>query len=147
MNLVVDANVLIAEIRRNRGRWILWHSAPRFLMAQPALEEARHEFGRRLITLAERGLLAPDQVSALIDILEQLVAGRFTIVLPERYERLEVVARARIPGDPQDWPSVATALAVNAAIWTENRDFFGCGVATWRTAVLLEHLRAMPTET
>ena len=45
----------------------------------------------------------------------------------------EQEARLRIPRDPGDWPVVATALALELPIWTEDRDFFGCGIATWIT--------------
>ena len=33
--------------------------------------------------------------------------------------------------DPEDWPILAAALALGCPIWTEDTDFFGCGVATW----------------
>jgi hypothetical protein len=33
--------------------------------------------------------------------------------------------------DPEDWPMLAAALALGCPIWTEDTDFFGCGVATW----------------
>ena len=32
---------------------------------------------------------------------------------------------------PEDWPILASALALGCPIWTEDADFFGCGVATW----------------
>jgi len=35
--------------------------------------------------------------------------------------------------DEDDWPVLAIALALGCAIWTEDADFFGCGVATWTT--------------
>lgn len=36
--------------------------------------------------------------------------------------------------DPDDWSSIlATALALDCPIWTEDRDFFGAGVPTWTT--------------
>ena len=43
----------------------------------------------------------------------------------------EANARLRIPRDPDDWPILASALALGCPIWTEDTDFFGCGVATW----------------
>jgi predicted nucleic acid-binding protein len=48
------------------------------------------------------------------------------------YEEYEERARARIATrDDDDWPVVATALLIDAPIWTEDRDFFGSGIATW----------------
>jgi predicted nucleic acid-binding protein len=35
--------------------------------------------------------------------------------------------------DEDDWPILASALALGCPIWTEDTDFFGCGVATWTT--------------
>jgi predicted nucleic acid-binding protein len=43
-----------------------------------------------------------------------------------------VVDSERLVGsDPDDWPVLASALALRCPIWTEDTDFFGCGVATW----------------
>jgi predicted nucleic acid-binding protein len=35
--------------------------------------------------------------------------------------------------DESDWPVLATALGLGAAIWSEDQDFFGTGVAVWTT--------------
>ncbi|MBK5292740.1 MAG: hypothetical protein JJE04_13815 [Acidobacteriia bacterium] len=32
--------------------------------------------------------------------------------------------------DPEDWPILAAALALDCPIWKEDTDFFGCGVPT-----------------
>jgi predicted nuclease of predicted toxin-antitoxin system len=50
----------------------------------------------------------------------------------ETYEPFEDLARQRIGRrDEDDWPVLAAALALDCPIWTEDTDFFGCGVATW----------------
>jgi len=47
---------------------------------------------------------------------------------------LESEARRRIAArDPDDWPLLALAMAINALVWTEDPDFLGAGVATWTT--------------
>ena len=52
----------------------------------------------------------------------------------ETYEPFEDLARQWIaPRDEDDWPVLAAALALDCPIWTEDTDFFGCGVATWTT--------------
>jgi predicted nucleic acid-binding protein len=52
----------------------------------------------------------------------------------ENFRRFEVPARQRIScRDEDDWPVLAAALALECPIWTEDTDFFGCGVATWTT--------------
>jgi len=43
-------------------------------------------------------------------------------------------ARERIEDrDENDWPVLATALALACAICTEDADFFGAGIAVWTT--------------
>ena len=37
-------------------------------------------------------------------------------------------------GNEEDWPVLATALALNCAIWTEDTYFFGTGIAVWTTS-------------
>ena len=52
----------------------------------------------------------------------------------EVYLDHKAVALARIEQrDPDDWPILATALALECPIWTEDNDFFGAGVPTWTT--------------
>jgi predicted nucleic acid-binding protein len=54
----------------------------------------------------------------------------------------ETEARRRLAArDPEDWPILASALALSCPIWTEDTDFFGCGVATWTSDRVLMFLR------
>ena len=43
--------------------------------------------------------------------------------------------------DPDDWPILAAALALDCPIWTEDRDFFGVGVATWTSDLVEIYMR------
>jgi predicted nucleic acid-binding protein len=55
-------------------------------------------------------------------------------VTAESYGLFEDEARQRMRGrDEEDWPMLASALALACPIWTEDQDFFGTGVATWTT--------------
>jgi len=50
------------------------------------------------------------------------------------YATFENEARQRLRGrDENDWPVLATALGLACAIWTEDVDFFGTGIAVWTT--------------
>ena len=50
------------------------------------------------------------------------------------YAAFEAEARRRIgERDRDDWPLLALAMALDCPIWTEDQDFFGTGIATWRT--------------
>ena len=56
------------------------------------------------------------------------------------------MARERIGRrDEDDWPILASALAFDCPIWTEDADFFGCGVATWTTDRVELYLSAVPS--
>jgi PIN domain len=55
-------------------------------------------------------------------------------VTPELYAVFESEARQRLRGRAEsDWPILATALGLACAVWTEDSDFFGTGVAVWTT--------------
>jgi predicted nucleic acid-binding protein len=67
---------------------------------------------------------------ATLDLIAQLVQT----VEAEAYASFETVARERIDKrDENDWPVLAAALVFGCPIWTEDTDFFGCGLATWTT--------------
>jgi predicted nucleic acid-binding protein len=64
------------------------------------------------------------------------------IIGSEVYGDLEAEARERLGArDPDDWPILASALALGCPLWTEDTDFFGCGVATWTSDRVLKFLR------
>lgn len=57
-------------------------------------------------------------------------------------EPTEVEARGRFGvRDPDDWPTLAAALLLECAIWTEDQDFFGSEIPTWTTATVERYLR------
>ena len=71
-----------------------------------------------------------DQISSLIQPVDRSL-----------YEDNEQIARMRVSRDPEDWPVAATALLLGLPIWTEDRDFFGSGIATWTTDRVELYLR------
>ena len=89
--------------------------------------------------IAQRKRLDPDVSEAN---LRQLLQSCLNIVEYSLYEEFEQRARARIASrDADDWPVVATALLLNAPIWTEDQDFFGTGIATWTSSKIELYLR------
>jgi predicted nucleic acid-binding protein len=78
----------------------------------------------------ERRKLQEGPFMAYFDALGDVV---HTVEL-EAYSGFEAIARQRLARrDEDDWPILAAALALRCPIWTEDTDFFGCGVATWTT--------------
>lgn len=60
-----------------------------------------------------------------------------TPVPASSYEPMRAAALVRIGRcDPRHWPVLACALLLACPVWTEDRDFFGTGVATWTTALV-----------
>ena len=50
----------------------------------------------------------------------------------ELYEGMQQQALKRIAvRDEDDWPVLACAMTLGCSVWTEDKDFFGTGVATW----------------
>lgn len=142
MRLVVDANVLVGELTRRRGQDLIAHASLDLAIAERAWDEAQYELRRRIGLMQRHGALSPAAGDFLLATGVAL-ANRWLAVIPvSEYEDYEEPARRRIPRDPDDWPTVALALALDAAIWTHDHDFLGCGIATWTTDTLLSHLTA-----
>ena len=89
--------------------------------------------------LSKRGKSNND-VPAALAYLQSLIEP----IGEETYGLFEADARQRLRGrDEEDWPVLATALSLSCAIWTEDTDFFGTGVAVWtsdRVEILLKEL-------
>ncbi len=124
--LVLDANILIRAVLGHRVRRILeeYADSVSFFVPEYAYAEAEEHLAA-LVT--KRG---GNPAKALI--LLQAVVAIAGLVTADLYGDYEVEARKRLgTRDPGDWPILASALALGCPIWTEDTDFFGCGVATW----------------
>ena len=102
--------------------------------------EAEYELNKRINKIVNRGNLS--QVTGEEELVAalQLIDTEIRFVPLDFYCHLEVEAKKRIPRDPNDWEIVAVSLALPAAIWTQDYDFFGCGCPTWTTETLLLQL-------
>ena len=139
MKLVVDANILVAELTRKRGRTLLT-LGPELFIAEKPWDEAQHELAKRFTAIAERTGASPESATEQHTQAVQLAEAYVQIVPQTYYVSFEKTARRRVPRDPDDWHTVALALALSADIWTQDGDFLGCGVATWTTDTLLMQL-------
>ncbi len=143
MNLVLDANILIAELLRRRGRQLLRNPHLHLYLAEKTREEAEYELIQRTRVIVNQGRLTEAAGQAQIETGLTLIATQIRLMPVSFYAHLEPAARKRIPRDPNDWENVALALALTAAIWTEDYDFFGCGCPTWTTETLMLQLEMM----
>jgi predicted nucleic acid-binding protein len=141
MRLVVDANIVLGELLRERGRRLIAQPALLLFMSEEAWEETNHELPRRLERRRRQRGLADDDVQRWILLIADMLDARIQPIARAVYLDWEAEARERIPRDPNDWPTVALALALDAAIWTADEDFLGCGLPVWTTDSLIAHLR------
>jgi len=132
--LVLDANILIRAVlgKQVRGLFAQYGGQIEFVAPDVAFDEAR----RWLPEVIERRKMIPGPFMAYFESLASVVG----MVEQDVYSGFERVARR----DENDWPILATALALRCPIWTEDTDFFGCGVATSttdRVELLLSEVR------
>ena len=99
-----------------------------------------HEVRLRIDALVRHGRWTSAERDDVIRDRLALLARHVTVVAEAEYGGNEAMARDRIPRDPNDWPTVALALSMGIGIWTNDQDFFGCGVPVWTTETLLTHV-------
>jgi predicted nucleic acid-binding protein len=134
--LVLDANILLRGVLGVRVRKLLdaYGDSVDFFTPGVCFDDAR----RLVNELAVERNFDPVPALLLLEELAQVVES----VDRSIYSEYEAAARSRIASrDPDDWPIVATALLFDCPVWTEDQDFFGCGVATWTTHNVELYLR------
>ena len=105
-----------------------------FFVPEASYAEAEEHLPRLIV---KRGG-DPEKALALLRALGSLVE----LIGSDAYGEFEAAARERLgQRDPEDWPILAAALALGCPIWTEDTDFFGCGVATWTSNRVQVYLR------
>ncbi len=141
MIVAADASVLVGELLRTRGRELFLHPALHVVVAEDQWSETEHELARRLDIMESTGRLTPDGRHVLEQSVRTMIDTRaMEVVNREMYASFEETARRRVPRDPQDWPTVALALLLDAAILTGDHDFLGCGCPTWTVETLRDEL-------
>ena len=127
--IVLDANIVIRAVLGRRVRQLIeTYSAQRvrFFAPDVVFDDAE----KYLPSLLKNRGKSDTDVSATIEYLRTLIET----VDRELYGMFEREAQLRLRDrDESDWPVLAAALALACAIWTEDADFFGTGVAVWTT--------------
>jgi len=136
MRLVVDTNVLVGDLLRAAGRERVSDQRLDLFLPEQMWAEAQVELPRRVAAFARRHKLSTDTTSELLDSLLEAIETNVAVVDEAVYAAYEDEARARAVRDADDWPLVACALALDAAVWTHDGDLLGTGVATWTTTTL-----------
>jgi len=145
MRLVVDTNVLVGDLLRAAGRERVSDERLDLFLPEQMWAEAQVELPRGVAAFARRHKLSTDTRSELLDSLLQAIGTNAAVVDEAVYVAYEDEASARAVRDADDWPLVACALALDAAVWTHDGDLLGTGVATWTTTTLQGWLDRYPT--
>ena len=141
MILVIDANILIAELLRQRGRKLLQNKQLLIYASERVVDETNYEIQKRIRHMITIGKLSKEAGADLTQVAAELIETRIITVPQMEYGYLEIEAKERIPRDPDDWHTVALAIHLDAAIWTQDNDFLGCGCPCWTTDTLTSHLK------
>ena len=126
--LALDANILIRAALGKRVHALLraYEDSVAFYTPDVCFEDAREYIPQVLSSRGddpETGAAVLDQIRLLVQPVDEALYRDF-----EQLARERMVAR-----DVEDWPIVAVALLLKIPVWTEDRDFFGSGIATWTT--------------
>ncbi len=127
-SLVLDANILIRAVLGKKVRTLLeqFSASVCFFAPDVCFEDAE----KYLPLIFEKRNLPPEpalevlaRVSRIVQTIDLTI---YDVYVTEAKQRIAI-------RDVDDWPVVATALALDCPIWTEDQDFFGSGIATWTT--------------
>jgi predicted nucleic acid-binding protein len=134
--LVIDANILIRSVLGTRTRRILelYCEQATFFVPATALAEAEEHLAALATKRGDKPEFALRLLGTLAALTEVLQEDTY---VGHREEAAELLSKR----DPEDWPVLAAALAIGCPIWSEDTDFFGCGVAVWTSDRVERYLR------
>ena len=140
--IVLDANILIRAMLGVKVGGLLTRYAETVEFCAPSIAFEDAEVNLPTI-MAKRGIdqeqlrLGLDAVRLLV---EELPAEATD---PMRAQALQRIGHR----DPDDWPIAAAALILGCPIWTEDKDFFGSGIATWTSDLVEIYLHGSQPDT
>ena len=132
MNLVADANVLLAAVLGCRAGLVLTHSDVEEVFTTAVTYAEVQEYG---VVLSRSKKLSQD---ALL-----LAMAALPVTLVERAVYASSLARAHkliSKRDPDDVEILALALHLKLPLWSNDNDFEGTGLEWYTTAELLHRL-------
>jgi predicted nucleic acid-binding protein len=129
--IVVDANILIRAVLGIKTFSLIAEHRDKILFCTP--QACYREVAFHLPNIARKRHINSAQKQEALDTLNDL-KQLVTEIGEDVYGGFKQNALNRIcERDEKDWSIVALALAFGCPIWTEDQDFFGTGIATWRT--------------
>lgn len=120
---------------------LLTHPTLELLMTEHCVDDAVRNLHARIDGQAAVGVVDDQAAVVLHEEAERALRAAVELIPEAVYADHQQEAAKRIESHcaPSDWPSVPLALLLGRGcdgIWTDDRDYFGCGVATWTTDTL-----------
>lgn len=132
MKLAADANVLLSAVIGGRAGLVLSHPEVEEVITTATVFAEVEEYAA---VLGRKKKLAPETLMLAVASLPVSIVAR------ELYAESMARARKRIgKRDPDDVELLALALHFKIPLWSNDRDFEGCGVEQITTAELLAKL-------
>lgn len=132
--VVADANVLLSALIGGRARLVVASLGGPTCIATQAVAE---EIARHLPTLAIKRKLDQALLFAALQVMP--IDWRAA----SEYEHYREEAEKRIAArDPDDWPTLALAVALDLPVWSQDKDFADVGIEVFTTGELLDALRS-----
>ena len=129
--IVIDANILIRAVLGIRTFSLIADHSENVFFSTP--QTCYREVAFHLPKIAHKRHISPAQEQEALQTLNNLKI-LVAEIEADIYQDFKPDALRRIgERDEKDWPIVALALAFDCPIWTEDQDFFGIGIPTWRT--------------
>ncbi len=130
--LVIDANILIRAVLGSQVRHLMEQYCESVAFYTTETNAIEAEFYLSTELAAKRNLSESVWRPVFNGVMNTV-----QIITDDILTEVECKAKARIVSrDVNDWPAVAAALLLDCPIWTEDKDFFGAGVATWTSATV-----------
>jgi predicted nucleic acid-binding protein len=130
--LVIDANILIRAVLGSQVRHLMENYCESVAFYTTETNAIEAEFYLSTELAAKRNLSESVWRPVFNGVMNAV-----QIITDDILTEVECKAKARIASrDVNDWPAVAAALLLDCPIWTEDKDFFGAGVATWTSATV-----------
>ena len=131
--VVADANVVLSALIGGRARIVFASAEGPICIAPQAVAE---EVAEHLPAFAERRALDAPLLLAALSVMPVEWAA------PAVYESYREESERPMAGrDPDDWPTVALALARSLPIWSQDKDMQVAGVTVYTTGELLDTIR------
>lgn len=132
--VVADANVIVSALIGGRARRVFASAPGPTCNGATAVAD---EVLEHLPGIAERRGFDPTLVTAALAVIP-IEWRPATAYLPFRSDAERLIGTR----DPDDWPTVALALATSLPIWSQDKDFEATGIEIHTTGELLDAIRA-----